>query len=182
LKINRIAVVMVILFLGCMTPVFNGPAQAYDPRAEVPGATITGIILDANGNNIPNATVRLFLDGQLFDVPRNPQQSNAIAGSSVSVGRYQFMRLPYGQYLIVAEVPDASGNVHRSNLTVNVNAITMTADLVLADLVVAGPGTPGLSAPATPVSSPTHTPVCSIGLLLPVLGICVLMIGKKKIK
>ena len=87
------------------------------------------------------------------------------------------MRLPYGQYLIVAEIPDAAGNVHHSNLTVNVNANTMTADIVISDLVVAAAGKPDQSATAP---SPANTSLCGAGLLVPVLGICVFMIGKRR--
>jgi hypothetical protein len=175
---------MMTLMIISSIPVFNGIAQAYDPRAEVPGATITGLILDANGNNIPNATVKLLLDGQLFDIPRNPQQSNSdnITDQYGTVGRYQFMRLPYGQYLIVAEMPDASGTVHRSNLSVNVNANTVTADIVLADLVNVATGTPSpLQASSVPPPTPPREP-CGLGLVIPIIGISVLMIRNKTIK
>ncbi len=172
MKIIGIALVGFFLIL-CTILVFGEQAQAYDPRAEVPGATITGIILDANGDSIPNATVKLFLDGRLFDIPGNPQQSSQNAGEYGSIGRYQFMRLPYDQYLIAAEAPDASGKIHRSNLTVNVNANTMTADIVISDLVNA------MNETSSP-SSPLNSSFCSAGLVLPLLGICTLMISRKK--
>ena len=88
LKLNVVAVVVAILLILCMIPVSNERAQAYDPRAEVPGATITGVILDANGNNVPNATVKLLMDGQLFDLPEILTQSNMIADPNSSIGRY----------------------------------------------------------------------------------------------
>lgn len=181
LKINSVTLVMSIAFVALVIPACSGPALAYDPRVVVPGATITGVIRDANGNAMPNATVRLFSDGQLFDAPRNPQQSSNGSGPYASIGRYQFMRLPYGEFVVEAEVSDASGLVHRSNLTVNVAADTVTADIVISDLVIGVPVTPvpPTASLPTPTPGPSREP-CGLGLLLPVLGASVLMVRKRK--
>ena len=142
MRINRVAIVLAVLIAVLLIPIFCEPVLAVYSRAEVPGATITGIILDAGGHNVPNATVRLLKDGQLFDIPGNPQQSNDIPGPYTTIGRYQFMRLPYGEYLIRAEIADAAGIVHGTNLSIAVNANTTTADIVIPDLSVAMPATP----------------------------------------
>jgi hypothetical protein len=178
LKINGMIIALMALSIAA---VFCGPALAVDPRAEVPGATITGVILDASGHSIPNATVKLFLDGQLFDVPGNPQQSNDIVDPYIAPGRYLFRSLPYGQYMITAEIGDAAGMLHQTNLSVAVNATTVTADLVISDLVISPPATPSPS----PVYPPTVTPYrepCGLGLVFPVLGSSLFIIGRKKIK
>ena len=178
-KAVRVAIAAIVLsFAGAML-VCCAAAQAYDPRAVVPGATITGVILDANGNNIPNVTVELFLDGQMFDVPRNPQQSSTVGELYDSNGRYLFRHLPYGQYLVVAGKPDASGLVHRSNLTVNVDADTVTADIVISDLVIGVPAAPVPTATSLPSPTP-YRETCGLGLLLPVLGISTLIVWKGK--
>lgn len=157
-------------------------AQAIDPRAIVPGASITGIVLDAAGHNIPNATVRLFMDGQPFDINNNPQQSNAVVDPSIFIGRYQFNRLPYGTYTVIAEIKDAAGNVHEGNLSVNVSVNTVTADVVIPDLVTAGGPSPSAatltpSAMATPSAASSSPGAAALIFLL--LGLGVLMISKK---
>jgi hypothetical protein len=57
LRINRIAIVLAVLIAVLLIPIFCEPVLAFYSRAEVPGARITGIILDVGGYNVPNATV-----------------------------------------------------------------------------------------------------------------------------
>jgi len=175
LKINSITIVLAILLIISLIPTANAQAQTMN-------GTITGVVLDRIGRNVPNATVTLLQYGQLFATYQNPQQSNNVPDPYIAIGRYQFSKIPYGQYTIVTEKPDAAGIVHTAYLTVDLDANTTTADIVITDLVFAPMGTaiPSSSPSTAPSPSPTHTPLCTIGLIFPVLGICLLMVNKKK--
>jgi hypothetical protein len=179
LNFNRIAIASImLLIMVSIVPVFTASAQA-------PEGSITGVVLDRMGSNIPNATVTLLKDGQLFDTFRNPQLSSPVADPQITMGRYQFSRLPYGQYTINAKKHDAAGIIHEANLSVNLIENTTVADIVITDLVFVERGvivTPSPLPSASPVPSPSPMPLSGIGLVLLILGTGGLMIHKKKIK
>jgi hypothetical protein len=161
------------------------PIFVFTAHAQAPEGTITGVVLDKMGSYIPNATVTLLKDGQLFDTYRNPQLSNPVVDPYTTIGRFQFSRLPYGLYTINAKKGDAAGIIHEANLSLNLNSNTTVADIALTDIVFyvnTGPIMPSPLPSPSPVPSPSHTPLCSLGLLLPILGVSVLMISKKRVK
>ncbi len=136
-KASMIVSIIILMFMG-----FTQDAQALE-------GSITGIVLDKYGNNIPNATVKLLTDGQLVDSCANPQLTNVNASSYLFIGRYQFIGIPYGQYTVTAEKHDAAGILHTANLSVNLNSGTVTADIVIPDILVTAIGT------ASPVPTPS---------------------------
>lgn len=138
------------------------------------------MVIDADGRYVPNATITLYFEGEVFDVPGNPQQSNAVADPHKPIGRYQFMRLPRGEYLIIAEIPDAAGTLHQSSLSVNVTANTTTADIVIPDLVPSGPAMPSPAASPSATEPPISVSICSSALVLPLLGMGAVLVAQRK--
>ena len=78
--INRIAVALIIV-TAILIP-------AVTVQAQTENGTITGVVLDRMGHNIPNATVSLLRDGQLVDTFQNPQQSIHNHGGKTRYGGY----------------------------------------------------------------------------------------------
>ena len=143
-------------------------------NAQTSAGSITGTVLDRNGNAVPGATVTLSQNGQVVAAPENPQMSvsNQIFGS---IGRYTFNNLPYGTYTVTAAKTDAAGVVHQSTATVTLNSGTATGDVVINDLVYMAPST------ATPTPTPTPTPAGQEWLIFSgiAVGIAALAMRKK---
>ena len=138
-----VKVAIALSLIALMFMIFTLDAQAIE-------GSITGIVLDNLGNNIPNATVKLLKDGQLVNIDRNPQLTNENIDPYIFVGRYQFIGIPYSQYTVTAEKHDAAGILRTANISVILNSGTVTADIVIPDIWVTGRGTPTPSlTPAT---------------------------------
>jgi hypothetical protein len=62
---------------------------------------ITGTVYDQNRDAIPDADVTILSNGQIFNIPENPQLTND--GRTSAIGSYLFDNVPDGQYTVTGE-------------------------------------------------------------------------------
>jgi hypothetical protein len=110
---------------------------------------ITGVILSSAGSHaVPNANVALYdEDGNLVDIPDNPQLSSNGTGNNGGV--YTFYDVPYGRYTVSA---DKEGVEFFA--VVNLTTGTATANVVLPEYVESEPAYREPEPPEVPTPTP----------------------------
>lgn len=141
--IMRVAAAISVLLIVVLALAYTGPAFAQDedeaplpeepsPPAAGPG-TITGMVTSLGSHAVPEATVTLYdMDGNLADVPENPQLTSTGVGTNAGV--YTFYDVPPGIYNVTAE-KGGSQFFAIANLTWG----TATANVVLPEHVETAP-------------------------------------------
>jgi hypothetical protein len=85
---------------------------------------ITGMVYDDNNVGIPDASVTLWSNGQVFNIPENPQLTND--GRTSATGSYHFANVPNGQYTVTGEK-----NGHTASAIVTIGENGAHADLYI---------------------------------------------------
>lgn len=113
-----ILLALAVMSSGCLTGTVEKTADTPTPMQTAATTTITstysinGIVHDYQGVPLSNAKVTLMQNGQIVNIPENPQYSSD--GRTGSDGAYKFYNIPKGEYTIVAEKDGYSGSISYS--------------------------------------------------------------------
>lgn len=116
LVILTIAIIAVI-FSGCTTAsVVKSPDSITSTPIATSAATVSsgtmainGVVRDYQGAPVANAQVTLLQNGQIVNIPDNPQYSSD--GRVSLEGGYTFNNVPKGDYTIYAELDGKTGSI-----------------------------------------------------------------------
>ena len=113
-----IVLTIAVMSCGCLTATVVKTTDTPTPLQVSATATIAttfsihGTVHDYQGVPLSNAKVTLMQDGQVVNIPENPQLSND--GRTGSDGAFGFENLPKGEYTIIAEKDGYSGSISYS--------------------------------------------------------------------
>ena len=96
------------------------PSITVQPSNNANLGTITGYVLDQNKEQIPMVRVTLWQNGQIVNIPNNPQitSDGSVGENSVSALNFTFDNVPMGNYVISAE---KEGHTGFTNIDLNSN-------------------------------------------------------------
>lgn len=108
-----------------ITPTLGIPVYNSNYDQPISYGNIIGNVHDTNDNGEPYANVTLWQDGKIVNIPENPQQTND--GRTSTIGNYNFMEVPPGNYIITADKDGKKGSV-----SVDFNSNSETIDIVIS--------------------------------------------------
>lgn len=166
---NMIYIMANVTINGYHVPKFTQEQLSYN-------GAIAGTIRGTSGSNVTQANVSLWEDGQMVDMPGNPQASSATNFSGRTVD-YAFDHLAPGHYTILVQYYRYDNYTDTSS--VDVGNETVMADIISRQVMPSTPtpiSTPDAS--STPEAKPT--PALSGFFTFLVISFIIYCIGNKK--
>ena len=121
---QRCLIILSAVFLAITILCSSATAQSYGPYS------ITGKVVDRNGNTVPGAFVELIMNGSILKIANNPQLSGD--RQTKPFGSFNFTGLAPGEYTILAEITTPASGKFNGSKSVSVVSRTVDANVTLA--------------------------------------------------